>query len=486
MVETILSTIGQNISELLSDALNYNKEENPSLESGVFLFFSFDLADSTAFKTEHPSLWANVFTNFYGQVLQRLGVENYKSPDSEYDDSTCVRKLWKLIGDEVLIYVQIRDLSQLYAQVTSVNTTITELMEKVAEKVEKEIKDQKCQGICTKHCQDIKDVIMETLGIKTTMWIAECYQTESKPVSNIVYQPLTSTPNLGRIDFLGREVDEGFRMAKYAVKNRVIVSPLLAWLIWKEAQDDEDKKKIVKANFKITAFVTMKGVWRNRKVPIIMFHQKFEEFEELLAYDELDLETYSNVKEVGFACFKTDKRFDIERIDSILNNVYRKKEAEKLCEKLKNSQDIEMPSKNIEMKRELHIACIIFCKSNRVLIHRDEERGLEFGCIKKIFEVGLETWKKVCEEGYKEKYDLEIEVDKNPIPVATYHYEQGNVFGLIVIAKYIGGEDKIATKKGWMICSEEEVKETMEKTVDNFSQNLNRAIQLKDMWEIGV
>ncbi len=380
-----------------------------------------------------------------------------------------------------MIYVQITELSQLYAQVTSVNITITDLMKRVAEKVEQEIGNQECHGMCTKHCQDIKDVILAALGIKTTMWIAECYQSGSGAVSNIVYHPLTTTPNSGRIDFLGREVDEGFRMAKYAVKNRVIVSPLLAWLIWKEAQGDEDKKKIVKANFKITAFVLLKGVWRNRKVPIIMFHQKFEEFEELLDYDELDLETYSNIKQTGFDQFKADKRFEIERIDSILNNVYRKKEAEILCEKLKNSHDIEMPSNNIVMKQELHIACIIFCETGHILVHKDEERGLEFGCIKKISEVGLKTWKKVCEEGYKEKYDLEIEVDVNPVPVATYHYKKGNVLGLIVIARYTGNEEIIKTKERWKLYSEEEIKLTTEKTVDNFKENFVRAIKIKTM-----
>lgn len=50
-----------------------------------------------------------------------------------------------------------------------------------------------------------------------------------------------------------------------SLKNKIIVSPLLAWLIWKAVQEDEDNKKIVDSNFKITAFVPMKGVWRGGK-----------------------------------------------------------------------------------------------------------------------------------------------------------------------------------------------------------------------------
>ena len=89
------------------------------------------------------------------------------------------------------------------------------------------------------------------------------------------------------MDFLGRDIDEGFRMAKYAVKNKIIVSPLLAWLIWKKAQEDEDSKKIIDLNFKITAFISMKGVWRGRKVPVIMFNQQFLQLVDILEYDEL-------------------------------------------------------------------------------------------------------------------------------------------------------------------------------------------------------
>lgn len=37
------------------------KQEDFTSESGIFLFFSFDLVNSTAFKTEHPSLWSSVF-----------------------------------------------------------------------------------------------------------------------------------------------------------------------------------------------------------------------------------------------------------------------------------------------------------------------------------------------------------------------------------------------------------------------------------------
>lgn len=475
--ETELSKLKQDI-ELIRK--NETEESLPKSERGVFLFISFDLADSTAFKTEHPSLWSSVFANFYEQVLEQLGVENYKSPEKE-DDIKSIRKLWKLIGDEVLLYAQVVDLADLYAQVSSVNSVLSGLMDKIADKVEIENSEQPCKNQCIKHCQNIKDVILSTLGIKVTMWIAGCRDREDGEAVNIVYRPLALTPNPNiseRIDFLGRDIDEGFRMAKYAVKGKIIVSPLLAWLIWKDAQKDEDKRKIVNSNFRITSYATMKGVWRNRKVPIVMFHQKFDDFKKQLAYDELELETFSNIKECGFDKFKSDDRFSVDTIDKILENIYRKKEADQLYKELDEETDITMLVSNRENMRELHIACIVFDAENNILVHTHHERGLEFGCIKNIFGADIQNWKAISENGYREKYKLEITLEENPIPVATYYYEKSNALGVILIAKYVGGADE---NKEWKFYSEHEIQNSTQSSVEQFKENVNRAVIFKQI-----
>lgn len=469
MVNASLQTLGKDLKLFLEDS-----QKTPFLESGVFLFMSFDLADSTAFKTEHPTLWASVFTNFYGKILERLGVENYSTPEDE--ETNCVRKLWKLIGDEVLLYVRIEKISDLYTQVTSVNTVLNDLMQDIAEKVERETQTQGCETECTKHCKNIREVIMSTLGIKTSMWIAKCFESNKANATNIVYKPLTTTTNTGRIDFLGKDIDEGFRMAKYAVKNKIIVSPLLAWLIWESAREDKDKNKIINSNFKITAFVKMKGVWRNRKVPIVMFHQQFEKIEDILEYDELDLETYQNIKENGFDKFKQDKRFSVERIDTILENVYQKKDALEVLEELKNPSEVNVQSSLIDGLQELHIACVLFDDENNILVHNSPERGLEFGCIKKVFGVGANSWKKVCIKGYKEKYGILIDLEENPIPIATYFYDKSNAFGLILMAKYING---IEGASNWKVYSCDEIENYSGKTVDSFKENAKRATNFR-------
>ncbi len=233
-------------------------------------------------------------------------------------------KLWKLIGDEVLIYVEITKLKQLYQQIIIINKILGNIMDDIVTNVGEDISNRDNSILQ----EEVRDIILSKLGINVTAWVAECSRKNYRS-SNIIYDSSTNFPNEYYMDFLGRDIDEGFRMAKYAAKNKIIVSPLLAWLIWKAVQEDEDNKKIVDSNFKITAFVPMKGVWRGRKVPVIMFNQHFSELVEILEYDELESETFANVRKVGYKDFINDERFEIKRIDSILENVHRRKEAER-------------------------------------------------------------------------------------------------------------------------------------------------------------
>ncbi len=470
----VLQTLGESICDITKQS--QNDRQGPDLsDGGVFLFFSFDLAESTVFKAEHPSLWASVFTCFYSQVLEGLGVEDYKSPDDGDDDSACVRKLWKLIGDEILIYVRILHPGQLYTQITSVSKALSSMTERIADKVEEALVEGTCP---VRHCRDVREVILSVLGIKATAWLAQCHDGEAANVPNIIYYPTTATGEK-RIDFLGKEIDEGFRIAEYAVKNKMILSPLLAWMIWKDAQGDKDRENIVKANFRITAFARMKGVWRGRKVPVVMFHQPFDEFGHVLEYDETDLETYANVREAGLGNFLKDSRFEIGSIDDILRNVHKDTEAEKLYRNLKEIPDMEVISEHIEKKQEFHVACMIFDREGRILVHKDPERGYEFGCLKRILGAGARDWQGACVEGYREKYQIEIDVPQCPVPVATYYYGKSNAFGLLVLADYKGRTEDVKGRPDWELYSPQVLMEGEEKAVDQFRENIRRAMVLR-------
>ena len=436
-----------------------NKVNKAPSKSQVFMFFSFDLSNSTAFKAEHPALWASVFTNFYSTILENLGVESYSSNVySGNDDTTCIKRLWKFIGDEVLIYIPIINLNQIYTLINSTNKILSNVINEIAIKVKEAVSCSSLDQHCY-HCQDVEDVIKSSLGIKTTAWIAECYESENlsaSNASNVIYKPVTqySDEHNTRIDFLGKEIDEGFRLAKYAVNNKIIISPLLAWLIWKNSIDNPDMRKIIDLNFKIISFVEMKGIWKGRKVPIVLFYPHFEKFFDVLEYDELELISYSNIKKAGIEEFIKDNNYRVGRINQIFENVHKLKNAEELYQKLlkdENNFEYIPKSATAETKKEFHISCIIFQDNgNKILLHSDIHEGLSFGYIENSLDVA-ENWKNLCENGYRQKYGITISVDDNPTPIATYYDKKKEVFGLLLLANFTGNAEEVSKLKNWDI-----------------------------------
>lgn len=107
-------------------------------------------------------------------------------------------------------------------QISSVGKTLNGLMEKITTKVEEKNSFNQNEQKCKMHCQDIQKVILSTLSIKTTAWLAECKNEFDCQATNIIYCPKTTTISNERIDFLGREIDEGFRIAKFDIATKYI------------------------------------------------------------------------------------------------------------------------------------------------------------------------------------------------------------------------------------------------------------------------
>ena len=464
----------------------------------VYLFFSLDLSNSTTFKSEYPALWAHVITNFYTVVLSQLGVGSYRSADTQ--ELNASRHLWKLVGDEVLVYVQVHSVEEIYRQVKQISDILPSILPQIVDETHKSICAYDQKGCSCLHDQEkyqrssaeLENIIQSVLGVKATAWIAECYESPTIDRPNIVYRPMYSDIfQAGEsIDFLGRDVDEGFRLTKLAVKNKLIVSPLLAWLIWQWANPsdeghsvDLDRAKYVNANFRITAFTPLKGVWRGRSFPIVMFHQEFQNFASHLEYDELDHPAYGNVKRVGLQDFFKDSRFEIRALEHIFRSVGRELEAKALYQGLENNPSTQEEISVKEHTREIHVACAAITASRQILVHKDPKRGLEFGCIKVFSLDSYSGWRDLAIRQYRSKYQLEIDLPENPTPVATYTYKKSQddseiAFGIILLADYKG--DAANLPQDWQLYSQKEIMEIVqnELCVENFAENTEWAFQL--------
>lgn len=468
-----LQEVGGRKQELRKDADYIAENRVDPAQKGVYLFVSFDISNSTAFKVEYPYLWGAVIQAFYGEVLKLADTDVYKGLDR---DTRTIRKLWKMVGDEVLLQMRVYRPEDLYGQVQEIWKFQESLMENLIRKVEDDQEqNQKCEG-CYGHCGDIRYSIQSMLGVKVTAWIAECYPAEEQGRPNIVYKR-SGLFGINTIDFLGRDIDEGFRVAHEAAKDKLIVSPLLAWMIWRHAKDEDDLSKIVDANFKITAFRKLKGVWNDRLVPIVMYHPRFSEFDELLEYDETRLPVYENLQDRDISNFLANPRFSVSRLEKIFEDIYRDKENEQIYHSLCNQPDpnqIEVGKIPIE---EIHLACALFTQDNKLLVHEHEDRGLEFGCVPWSLEKGIRPWSEICKEGYRTKYQLDIELSDNSAAVATYLYRNKHgkgIQGLILVGKIL---KEIPYPSGWTAYSRNDIEllsEENQTMVSDFRKNALR------------
>jgi len=93
-------------------------------------------------------------------------------------------------------------------------------------------------------------------------------------------------------DFIGPDIDIGFRIAKYADRGRMILSSDLALLVLKCAGTSENKSRqeeyclSTTQKMKIVSFKQLKGVWHDRHYPIIWYEKSWLDIGDSFEYDE--------------------------------------------------------------------------------------------------------------------------------------------------------------------------------------------------------
>ena len=471
------------------DLLEEIVEENPVLQSDynfsseddIYAFVSLDLTNSTKFKNEQPNLWKKVIAAFYDMVFEFYGINQYQPSLKDLPDEINV-EFWKFVGDEVLLYINVYDCKELYDIVRATDEAIQRAMSQISTKIA-------LSYDCKKNCSEssnscgcpfrqknisycnVETILENSLGVKATIWLAICGREDTN--RNIIHSTSSATDDLFQnetFDFLGPEIDEGFRIAKYAVKNRIIVSPFLANALY-FSSNDKDFPIIAETNFKIVSYQSLKGIWHDRLFPIVMYFPSLKNIHEYLEYDEIELPTYSEIRISGFE----GERCKITYLKKIFKDVNLEKEADEIICRLKNENYKRIDKKLTTPLIELHVACAIFNEEGLLMVHQHTKRGWEFGCIH-IAPV-TNTWKKAITEGYKKKYGLNISVPDNPIPIATYtyqKYENTTALGIIVLGDFLTADKENEFKPLTL----EQIHELNGARVNNFETNSQKAFDI--------
>lgn len=349
------------------------KSEKPKKQKVFFsIFVSFDIINSTNWKNYDPK-WPKVLQQFF-TVSHEMLIKTLS------DDPHIALYIWKTVGDEILFSIQIKKSHQISRVINDLH--------KLQSDLKSFLEDQ------TKPNRPI--------SLKSTSWcallsdISDKFDYETKLGHNyrVDFQ--------GKIDFLGPQIDQGFRISKYSVENSLLISFDLAYLFAKYADPEKDFKLHCIGEEKL------KGVWGGEKYPLIFLlndqqSSKSFRFQEKSDSDKSEFIKYindasENNKEVNFRFLRS-----IAEEQSIISRL------ESICEKF-NEDGFEIVRKASSSRPPVHISPIIAYESTFLLLKRSPDKDFapsvwEFPCGQ--LENG-ESDVDCCKRTILEDYGLEI------------------------------------------------------------------------------
>src|SRR5699024_10242748 len=174
------------------------------------------------------------------------------------------------------------------------------------------------------------------------------------------------------IDFLGPEIDLGFRLSKFVGTSKVAVSAELAFILFRKRGDVSHISKYsyqVEERLKVLSFEKLKGIWGSRRYPIIWYMNDWSA--ESFQYDE---HYNSNLAQIVI----NEQYENINTIIERLSNLDSQDEKQK-----DNFVEYNIPDYKLA---EVHCAAICFNDEGEILIGKRpvDKKTLnskwEFGC----------------------------------------------------------------------------------------------------------
>ena len=332
-----------------------------SKENEIFLFVNFDICNFTKYKREHAS-WFRLLRKFINVCLNK--VSNYPL------------EFWKFNGDSITYKLKIQSVHEICSYIKSTLYLLTKIQDEI--------------GV-----DEIKKVY-----VKAGIWICEFPQQYSMYMNNTRIE----TAMLGR-EFVGENVDEGFRLCACSKADILVVDPKIVYLInlYDEVVKADDlkpkchvDKKVLEivqakinnlalanpdklAKFKTTIddvnknlyfaeFQKCKGVWDDRDYPIFWYVEKIEN--KNFVYDEivgkkmlLEHDIYQESLSAEDDRAKRSHRFK-EKKDTLMRICSQNQSVETICpmiDELKLMPDSATSGKYIFDKANLYymIACVV-------------------------------------------------------------------------------------------------------------------------------
>lgn len=401
----------ENLDKLSNALKDRNTVEDISQGAYYYIFLSFDLVNSTELKEKH---------NDWHVTIQRF----YHLCNKELTDKLDRVKIWKYNGDEVIFYYMPMSVEDIIDFLKITNSTLASIIAALKNTFSKQ---------------------KELISVKATVWSADVEQSDSNFDSDldeedsirnlkISFSGLMEKP---MVDFIGSDIDLGFRISKYSMREKVVVSAELVYFLWMVDFGNEDRT-ILTENFKIVSLEKLKGIWKGRYYPIIWYSEKWTDIENTFQYD--DRQEYHIVNNILNGTAK-----DIKDLEKIFKQVNRGSQFPSWGQAFKNNKNylegdqFATLTDNARLS-EIHCVAVVFNESNKCLLfQRSSTKNRlpdvwEFGCSQ------LErnrSFRQSMESGYREDFGIDIEII-GKLPFAEYQIpldQGGCIPGLIFLAR---------------------------------------------------
>lgn len=275
----------------------------------LYVFFSFDLVNSTAYKVVKKEKWPVVFAHFY-QVLKKEMKQGF--PDV---------KVWKYIGDEILFFKELDTRASLFEIIPTASEVLANTL---------------------KHLDSLFQEDFKGLSLKGAIWCAPVTVMRGEELKNLQKEKAQNIENIALDllydehtlrDFIGPDIDIGFRISNYVEKEKLVISCDFAYLllIAEPPLDYKVKKDELVKNLKIVSYEDLKGIWTDRYYPIIWYHDNWKSITDTFEYDD-------RFKSPIIDNIYRKQTDNLEELKKIFDQLGIIEEKEKLLEILKESE----------------------------------------------------------------------------------------------------------------------------------------------------
>jgi len=417
----LLQKIGYNLTERMKKSID---------EEDIILFVSFDLVNSSKYKTRNYTSWFPILITINEKIKYCMQQKIQKA------------QLWRTIGDETVFVINVTNREELENSVQLIFEILNDIIT--------EIKD----GSIVKGVLDQNEVNVfvarNVLSLKAGAWIAPVHKTsdltkKTNNVCNLMYM-YNHDSGLPTYEFQGNDIDTGFRILKNTTERRLVLSIELAYLL--------AKNQYIDPKINIITYRNLKGIWDEKLYPVIWYHDYNYvkcKLEDSFFYDEY----YTNdlVKEFIDDKYKylttTTNNTSFQKLDKIVNDNNIKYKAALLEKKINGANKAK---KLIQGNKLLEVHCVAICynilKQKVLMLKRSTDLSnyagkWEFGCSTITNNM---TFKDNLNKDYKKFADIEIEV-KYPFKEYSFEDRDGRIIpGIRFVAEFSDERDAAELK----------------------------------------